>query len=79
MESPVLIHRIRDYFERFGFEVCSRIGDIVGIPAGKVRLYFLYTSFLTFGSPIILYLVLLFFKRVRFYLRMGRRSHWYDA
>lgn len=70
---------LRDFLERFGFEVCSRIGQLVGIPADRIRMYFIYTSFLTFGSPILVYLILAFFKKIRFYLRAGRRMSWFEV
>ncbi|MFM1932620.1 MAG: hypothetical protein RL226_1923, partial [Bacteroidota bacterium] len=47
-----MIQSILDYFERQAFGVCAWWGEKLGISAGKVRLSFIYVSFLTFGSPI---------------------------
>ena len=69
-----VINQIRDYCERRGFEVCTRIGDKIGIRPDIVRLYFIYTSFLAFGSPLILYLILAFWIRIKDYLQSPRRS-----
>lgn len=69
-----MIDQIRDYCERRGFEVCSRLGDRIGIRPGVVRLYFIYTSFLAFGSPLIIYLVMAFWIRLKDYLQSPRRS-----
>jgi phage shock protein C len=51
------------------FGVCSRLGEKMNFSAGSVRIYFIYASFFTFGSPIIIYLVLAFWLEVRKHLR----------
>lgn len=68
------INEIRDYCERRGFEVCSRMGERMGIAPGVIRMYFIYTSFLAFGSPLIVYLVLAFWIKVKDYTRESRHS-----
>lgn len=68
------INEIRDYCERRGFEVCSRMGERMGIAPGVVRMYFIYTSFLAFGSPLIIYLILAFWIKVKDYARESRHS-----
>lgn len=69
-----MINQIRDFCERRGFEVCSRVGDRIGIRPDVVRLYFIYSSFLAFGSPLLLYLFLAFWIRIKDYLQGPRRS-----
>ncbi|AEV32411.1 PspC domain-containing protein [Owenweeksia hongkongensis] len=68
------INEIRDYCERRGFEVCSRMGERMGIAPGVVRMYFIYTSFLAFGSPLIIYLILAFWIKLKDYTRDSRHS-----
>ncbi len=68
------IEEIRNYCERRGFEVCSRMGERMGIKPSVVRLYFIYTSFLAFGSPLIIYLFLAFWIRIKDYLKRTRTS-----
>lgn len=68
------IEKLRDYCERRGYEVCSRMGDRMGLRPGVVRLYFIYISFLSFGSPIIIYMFLAFWIRIKEYLKPSRRS-----
>ncbi len=68
------IEGIRNYCERRGFEVCSRMGERMGIKPGIVRMYFIYTSFLAFGSPLIIYLFLAFWIRIKDYLKSTRTS-----
>ena len=68
------IDQVRNYFERRGYEVCSRLGDRMGKRPSVIRLYFIYTSFIAFGSPLIIYLVLAFWIKVKDYLNVSRRS-----
>jgi phage shock protein C len=39
------------------------------ISTNSVRLYFIYLSFITAGSPIIIYLIMAFWMNIRKYLR----------
>jgi phage shock protein PspC (stress-responsive transcriptional regulator) len=65
----------RSLVERSAFGVCSYVGDKIGIAAGKVRIYFIYLSFVTLGSSLILYLFLWFWMNIRQYLRKGTPVH----
>jgi phage shock protein C len=60
---------LQNFLEQRAFGVCSKVGEKLGIASGSIRLYFIYTSFLTFGSPLIIYLVLAFWLNIRKYLR----------
>jgi phage shock protein PspC (stress-responsive transcriptional regulator) len=71
-----IAHRLADSTAMNAFGVCSRIGEKMGISAGKVRAYFIYTSFATFGSPMVVYLALSFFLELRQLLRQGRSRIW---
>ncbi|TVQ49141.1 MAG: PspC domain-containing protein [Saprospirales bacterium] len=55
----------KDFIHRSAFGVCSCIGEKLGIASSKVRIYFIYLSFLTLGSPIIIYLFFAFWLDVR--------------
>ncbi len=68
------IEQFRSYFEKFGFEVCERLGEYLGIQAARIRLFFIYAAFLTMGSPVILYMILLFIKEIRFYIKKRKTS-----
>ena len=46
--------------EKRVFGVCEYLGEKMGMKTSKIRLFFIYSSFLTFGSPVIIYLVLAF-------------------
>lgn len=55
-----MIQRILDFFEKHAFGVCNWWGRKLGIKTQRIRLFFIYSSFITFGSPLILYLVMAF-------------------
>lgn len=65
-------------FQLFG--VCSWMGEKLGIKATSIRLYFIYLSFFTFGSPIIVYFISSFILEHRHYFKptvqSKRRSVW---
>lgn len=69
-----LVDNIRNHFEKRGFEVCSRMGDRMGIRPSRIRFFFVYTSFLTLGSPVILYFALHFVIQIKDYMRSKRTS-----
>ena len=64
------------YFERQAYGVCAWLGNKLGIAAHKVRLSFIYLSFIALGSPIIVYLVLAFLLENKHYFkpRLKKRS-----
>lgn len=68
-----MIERIRDYFERIGYNVCFRLGRRLHLNPEIVRLYFIYISFVTLGSPILIYLFLAFWLRFKDYVSKSRR------
>jgi phage shock protein PspC (stress-responsive transcriptional regulator) len=53
--------KIRSSFEEAIFGVCAKLGDRLNMPSKHIRLFFVYTSFFTFGSPIIIYLIEFFY------------------
>lgn len=71
------MNRFKDFVEWNAFGVCSAIGNRLGIATSKIRQYFMYASVLTMGSPIIIYMVLAFFRNVRKYMMATRRNPWY--
>ncbi len=66
----------KDLMEKSAFGVCNYIGDKIGLASSRVRMYFIYASFVAFGSPIILYLVVAFWLNIKKYLKGSGRVHW---
>jgi len=68
------IQRMRYFVELHAFGVCSAIGEKLGIASAKIRMWFIYISFLTLGSPLILYMILAFWMRIKKYILLGKRN-----
>jgi phage shock protein PspC (stress-responsive transcriptional regulator) len=64
-----LTNRIQDFFEGYAFGVCTRLGEKLGMATSSIRLFFIYASFFTFGSPVLIYLALAFVMNMRKHLR----------
>jgi len=60
-----LIHKIRYYFERHGFDVSARFSERLGIAPKNIRLLFIYLSFVTLGASFGLYLILAFMLKLK--------------
>ncbi|MFM2307307.1 MAG: hypothetical protein RLZZ367_1976 [Bacteroidota bacterium] len=59
------------------YGVCERIGDRLKMPAKNIRLFFIYASCLTIGSPVIIYMILAFWIQMKDYVN-GKRSPIWD-
>ncbi|HPN68812.1 MAG TPA: PspC family transcriptional regulator [Saprospiraceae bacterium] len=64
---------MKHFFEKYSFGVCNYLGEKMGIHASRVRLYFIYLSFVTMGSPIVFYLFTAFWINIKKYLRDERK------
>lgn len=73
-----MVEKLKALLETNAFGVCSSLGDKLGIATSKIRLFFVYISFLGLGSPILLYMVLAFVKDLRRYIRSKRRNPVWD-
>jgi phage shock protein C len=71
-----MIEAIKYFFEKKAFGVCTYLGEKIGIGSGRIRIYFIYTSFITMGSPLIIYLILAFWVNLRSYIYKKRSSIW---
>ena len=73
-------NRFVSLFEFQLFGVCSWLGEKIGIKATSIRMYFIYLSFFTFGSPIIVYLISSFILEHKHYfkptIQPKRKSVW---
>jgi phage shock protein C len=71
-----MIQQIQDFFEQHAFGVCSRLGEKLGLASSSIRMSFIYASFLTFGSPVLIYLSLAFIMNFRKHLRRKNSPIW---
>lgn len=72
MISP--FNSFKDFIEYKAFGVCSFIGEKMGIASSRIRLWFIYISFLTLGSPIIIYMIIAFWLNIKKYVWLHRRN-----
>ena len=70
------MNRFKNFIEWQAFGVLSAIGERMGIATSRIRMWFMYTSLLTLGSPIIIYMVLAFWMNMKKYMRQKRTSVW---
>lgn len=74
MNNPVEF--IKTCFERQAFGVCEWMGDWMYIKSSNIRLFFIYTSFVTIGSPVIIYLIMAFVRDLKKLIRQRRGNIW---
>ena len=66
--------RLRYFFERHGYSVCSRLADWLGIKKKNVRIFFIYSSFFSLGFGFFFYLILAFWLRIKDLISSKRSS-----
>lgn len=66
--------RIRNILEWQLFGVCTHLGEFFHISILRIRMWFIYISFLTFGSPVILYFIVAFWMNIKQYILSARRN-----
>ena len=66
--------KIKEFVELQAFGVCSALGEKLGIASSKIRMWFIYISFLTVGSPVIIYMILAFWLNIKKYIYSAKRN-----
>lgn len=64
------------YFEKRSFGVCTYLAERLDISISKIRLFFIYASFLAVGFPIVFYILAAVFLDVRHYIKKIRLRIW---
>jgi phage shock protein C len=67
-----MLQKIITFFERYSFGVCTYLGDKFNISIAKIRLFFIYSSFLAVGFPLIFYVCAGIVLDIRNYVKRGR-------
>jgi phage shock protein PspC (stress-responsive transcriptional regulator) len=70
----VEVNSFRNIVEMQLFGVCTKIGEKLNVSISRIRLWFIYVSFLTFGSPIIIYFILAFWVNIKNYILSAKRN-----
>ena len=68
------MQKIKEFVELQAFGVCSTVGEKLGIASSKIRMWFIYISFLTVGSPVIIYMILAFWLNIKKYIYSAKRN-----
>ncbi|GGD14613.1 PspC domain-containing protein [Flavobacterium orientale] len=68
------IKSMRHFFEKHGFHVSSRVADRLGMRATNVRLFFIYSTFVTAGLWFFVYLTLAFWLKLKDMIYTKRSS-----
>jgi phage shock protein PspC (stress-responsive transcriptional regulator) len=73
-----LIQKIALFFELRSFGVSTWFARKMSIEVSKVRLFFIYASFIALGSPVLIYLAMAFILEHKhiFKLQRRRKSIW---
>ena len=70
------MQKMRSVVENQLFGVCANLGDRLNMPSKSIRMFFIYSSFLTLGSPIIIYLIVGFWMKMRSMVNGSRNPIW---
>lgn len=62
------------FFEMRSFGVCEWWARKLGIQTDRVRVGFVYASFFTFGSPLIVYLIMAWILENKHYFKLQREK-----
>ncbi|QJD94509.1 PspC family transcriptional regulator [Mucilaginibacter robiniae] len=69
-----MLQRLLTFLERYSFGVCTYLGERLDISIAKIRLFFIYSSFLAVGFPLIFYFCAGIVLDIRNYVKRMRTS-----
>ncbi|PZE17172.1 PspC family transcriptional regulator [Putridiphycobacter roseus] len=68
------MQKIAFFFELRSFGVSTWFANKLGVRVTKVRLFFIYASFIGLGSPLILYLIMAFILENKHIFKFQRKA-----
>ena len=68
------MNRVKNFIEWHAFGVCTAIGEKMGIATSRIRMWFIYVSFITLGSPVIIYMITAFWMNMKRYILAAKRN-----
>lgn len=71
-----MFQQIVTYFEQRSFGVSAYLANKLQMSTSKVRLFFIYSSFLAVGFPVIFYLLAAVVLDIRNYVKRRRLRVW---
>lgn len=70
-----LIQKTSLFFELRSFGVCDWWAKKLGIRTSKVRLGFIYASFIALGSPLLIYLIMAWILEHKYYFKFNKKRN----
>lgn len=71
-----MFQKIVTYFEKQSFGVCTYLAERLNMSISKIRLFFIYSSFLAVGFPIVFYVLAALVLDIRGYIKKTRVRIW---
>lgn len=71
-----MLQRIITFFEQRSFGVSEYLANKLNMSTAKVRLFFIYSSFLAVGFPILFYMLAAIILDIRTYMKRVRLRVW---
>lgn len=71
-----MFQRIVTFFEQRSFGVSAYLANKLNMSTAKVRLFFIYSSFLAVGFPILFYILAAIVLDIRNYMKRIRLRVW---
>jgi len=73
-----ILEKILIFFEKRAFGVSEFLGTKFGVNPALVRKFFIYLSFVTLGSPLLIYFPMAYFleNKDKLYWRKKRKTVW---
>jgi hypothetical protein len=72
----MIIDKYKSLVEYRTYGVCSRMGERLNMPTKNIRFFFIYASCLTICSPVIIYMILAFWLKLKDYVKASRNPVW---
>jgi len=73
----MMFEGLKNFLEKNLFGVCSYLGEKLGIASSHIRMFFIYATFLTLGSPVFVYMCIAFVLKLKNFIFSKRAPHWY--
>lgn len=67
-----MIYSIMSFFEKYSFGVCTFFAEKFNLSLSRVRMFFIYSSFLSVGMPIIFYFLAFIALDIRKFVKQER-------
>jgi len=71
-----MFQRLVFFFEKRSFGVSTYLAGKLNMSTNKVRLFFIYASFLAVGFPILFYIMAALILDIRHYMKRSRLNVW---